>query len=391
MAIAQEQEYKIIDFVRWRKFAAVLSTILILVSIVSLSVNGLKFGLDFTGGTQIDVSFSKPADLNKIREVLHREGLENPVVVLFGSESEVLIRSQGSMQDAALIGLDRELATISPSAELVEIERAQADRDGFTQVFVISGASPDQLRQGDFFKEQYFGNVLFDVRGDQTTVALEKASDIAFMGYILDVLAAETDSEVDLRRSEFVGPQVGEELRDEGGLGVIFALLVVMAYVAVRFQYKFSISAVLGLLHDVIIVLGVFSLFRLDFDLTVLAAVLAVIAYSINNTIVVFDRIRENFRRLRKSTDHEVINISLTQTLERTLVLSLTTMLVLFALFLFGGKMLGGFALALIIGITSGTYTSWYICTAVLVGLNVSKEDLIPTVKEGDDAVDSLP
>jgi len=391
MATVQQQEPKIIDFVRWRNFAAVLSTIMVLASIISLSVNGLKFGLDFTGGTQIDVSFDKPADLNKIREVLHREGLENPVVVLFGSETEVLIRSQGSMQDAAMISLDRVLAGISSTAELAEIERAQADRDGFTQVLVFNGVAPDQLRQSGFFNTQYFGTTIFDRRGEQTTVSVERASDIAYMGYLLDVLSKETDSAVDLRRSEFVGPQVGEELRDEGGLGVIFALLVVMAYVAVRFQYKFSIAAVVGLLHDVIIVLGMFSLFHLDFDLTVLAAVLAVIAYSINNTIVVFDRIRENFRRLRKSTEAEVINISLTQTFERTLVLSLTTMLVLFALFFFGGEMLGGFALALIIGITSGTYTSWYICTAVIVGLKVSKEDLIPATKEGDEAVDSLP
>lgn len=290
-----------------------------------------------------------------------------------------------------MISLDRVLAGISSTAELAEIERAQADRDGFTQVLVFNGVAPDQLRQSGFFNTQYFGTTIFDRRGEQTTVSVERASDIAYMGYLLDVLSKETDSAVDLRRSEFVGPQVGEELRDEGGLGVIFALLVVMAYVAVRFQYKFSIAAVVGLLHDVIIVLGMFSLFHLDFDLTVLAAVLAVIAYSINNTIVVFDRIRENFRRLRKSTEAEVINISLTQTFERTLVLSLTTMLVLFALFFFGGEMLGGFALALIIGITSGTYTSWYICTAVIVGLKVSKEDLIPATKEGDEAVDSLP
>lgn len=391
MAIAQEQEYKVIDFVRWRKLAAVLSTLMVLASIASLAINGLKLGLDFTGGTQIDVSFSKPADLNTIRDVLHREGLENPVVVLFGSETEVLIRSQGSMQEAALIALDRELTAINPAAEVVDIERAQADRDGFTQVLVIRGATPEQVQQRDFFQAQYFGNVVFDVRNGDTIVSLEKSADVAFMGYLLDVLARETDSVVDLRRSEFVGPQVGEELRDEGGLGILFALLVVMAYVAVRFQYKFSVSAVLGLLHDVIIVLGVFSIFQLDFDLTVLAAILAIIAYSINNTIVVFDRIRENFRRLRKSTDHEVINISLTQTLERTLVLSLTTMLVLFALLFFGGEMLAGFALALIIGITSGTYTSWCICTAVLVAFNVSKEDLLPTVKEGDEAVDSLP
>lgn len=391
MAMVQEQEPKIIDFVRWRKPAAVLSILLVLTSITSLAINGLKFGLDFTGGTQIDVSFDKPADVIKIREVLHREGVENPVVVLFGSDTEVLIRSQGSMQDAAFVNLGRVLTSIAPSAALADTERAQADRDGFSQVLVFDGVTPDQLRDTHFFNQQYFGNVLFDRRGEQTTVAVEKSADVAFMGYLLEVLSQETDSAVELRRSEFVGPQVGEELRDEGGLGVIFALLVVMAYVAMRFQYKFSIAAVLGLLHDVVIVLGIFSIFRLEFDLTVLAAVLAVIAYSINNTIVVFDRIRENFRRLRKSNDVEVINISLTQTLERTIVLSLTTMLVLFALFFFGGEMLAGFALALIIGITSGTYTSWYICTAVLVGLNLTKEDLIPVVKEGDEAIDSLP
>ncbi len=389
--MVQQQEHKMIDFVRWRKFSTVLSLVLVLGAAVSLAVNGLKLGLDFTGGTQIDVTFDKPADLGKIRDLLNREGLENPVVVLFGSNTEVLIRTQGSMEEGALIRINRALTTIGGGAELRDVERSQADRDGFSQVLVFANVSREQLRDSGVFDSKYFGNTLFEQRNNELLLAIEKSLDAAYLGHLLDALGAETESAVELRRSEFVGPQVGEELRDEGGLGIIFALIVVMGYVAIRFQYKFSVSAVTGLLHDVMIVLGVFSIFQLDFDLTVLAAVLAVIAYSINNTIVVFDRIRENFRRFRKATPAEVINISLTQTLERTLVLSLTTILVLLALLLFGGEMIGGFALALIIGITSGTYTSWYICTAVLIGMDVSKEDLIPTVKEGDEAVDSTP
>ncbi|MBX2809524.1 MAG: protein translocase subunit SecF [Cellvibrionaceae bacterium] len=208
-----------------------------------------------------------------------------------------------------------------------------------------------------------------------------------------DVLAAlqqTTSGEVLIKRTEFVGPQVGDELRDQGGLGLLFALLVVMAYVAVRFQYKFSIGAVAALIHDVVIVLGFFSVFKLDFDLTVLAALLAVIGYSLNDTIVVSDRIRENFRKLRKGSPLEVINQSLSQTLGRTLVTSLTTLLVLLALFFVGGELIHAFAIALIIGVVIGTYSSIYVAANTLLIMHISKEDLMVPEKEGAE-LDDLP
>ena len=184
---------------------------------------------------------------------------------------------------------------------------------------------------------------------------------------------------------------MGEELRDQGGLGMLFALAVVMIYVAIRFQYKFSIGAVLALVHDVIIVLGVFSVLRLDFDLTVLAAVLAVIGYSLNDTIVVFDRVRENFRKMRRGTTNEVINTSLTQTLERTLLTSLTTLLVLLVLYFFGGELISGFAFALIVGVLVGTYSSVYVSANILSAMHLTKEDLMPPPKEGEEQEELAP
>jgi preprotein translocase subunit SecF len=207
---------------------------------------------------------------------------------------------------------------------------------------------------------------------------------------VLRVLQAGADSEVTLLRSEFVGAQVGDELREQGGLGMLFALGVVMLYVAMRFQFKFSVGAVVALAHDVLIVLGLFSILRLNFDLTVLAALLAVIGYSLNDTIVVSDRIRENFRKVRKGGPEFVINLSLNQTLGRTLVTSLTTMLVLLALFFFGGEMIHGFATALMIGVLVGTYSSIYVASNVLLAMNITREDLLPPVKD-DSEVDDRP
>ncbi len=301
---------KVINFMRVRHLAGVFSLLLILGSIVSLVVNGLQFGLDFTGGTQIEVGYQKPADLNQIRSQLAGAGYEGAVVVYFGAETDVLIRLQRGFDP----GLGEEIL-------------AALNRDA---------AQPVQLR-----------------------------------------------------RIEFVGPQVGEELRDDGGLGMLFALLVVMLYVAMRFQYKFSVGAVIALIHDVILVLGLFSVLRLDFDLTVLAAVLAVIGYSLNDTIVVADRIRENFRKLRTETPLEVVNISLTQTLGRTLITGLTTMLVLFALYYFGGETIHGFSVALLFGILVGTYSSIYVSSYVLLLLDISKEDLMLPVKEGQELDDT--
>ncbi|MYM63054.1 protein translocase subunit SecF [Pseudomaricurvus sp. HS19] len=305
------QEDKIINFMGWRKIAAAFSVLLLLASIGSLAVNGLQFGLDFTGGTQIEVGYPQAADLASVREKLSGAGFEGAVVVYFGAETDVLIRLQRGFEP----GL-----------------------------------------------------------GDQILAALQQGEAGA----------------IELRRVEFVGPQVGEELRDEGGIGMLFALVVVMGYVAMRFQYKFSIGAVAALIHDVIIVLGIFSIAHLEFDLTVLAAVLAVIGYSLNDTIVVADRIRENFRKLRGEEPLDVINISLSQTLGRTLITSLTTILVLVALFYFGGELIHGFATALLIGVFVGTYSSIYVASNILLLMHISKEDLMPPVKENAE-LDEVP
>ncbi|MEX1667651.1 protein translocase subunit SecF [Zhongshania guokunii] len=302
---------KIIDFMGLRKLATVLSISLVLVAVGLLAFKGLNFGLDFTGGTLIEVIYEEPVALPEVRDQLKTAGYDNAVVVNFGSDTDVLVR-------------------------------------------LPQGMSP--------------------------TLGEE----------VLKVLKAGTAGEIDLRRIEFVGPQVGEELREQGGLAVLLALVVVLIYVAMRFQIKFSLGAVAALGHDVIITLGVFALVGWDFDLTVLAAVLAVIGYSLNDSIVVADRIRENLRKLRKHDATEVINISLTETLDRTLVTSGTTLLVLVALAVVGGEMIHSFALALLVGIGVGTYSSIYIVASLLVTMNISQDDLIVQEKEGAE-VDDLP
>lgn len=299
---------RVVNFMGQRKLAAVISILLLIGSVYSLATQGLVLGLDFTGGTQIEVGYQQPVDLADVRQELAAAGFDKAVVVHFGTESDVLIRMQGE-----------------PEADLAE-----------------------------------------------------------------NVLAALNGSELDLRRVDFVGPQVGDELREEGGLGMLAALAVVMLYVAIRFQYKFSIGAVLALVHDVVLTLGFFSVMRLEFDLTVLAAVLAVIGYSLNDTIVVSDRIRENFRLLRVEDSTGVINESLTQTLGRTLVTSLTTLLVLSALFVVGGELIHNFSIALIVGVLVGTYSSIYVASNTLLAMGISRDDLIPPVKEGEE-FDDLP
>lgn len=295
---------KIINFMGARTFATLFSGLLILGSIVSLALNGLNFGLDFTGGVQIEVRYEHKAELEPIRSKLTEAGYSNVIVVNFGSDEDVLIRMQQDFHE----GL-----------------------------------------------------------GDE----------------VLAHLTADEAGAIELRRVEFVGPQVGEELRDNGGIGMLFALAVVMAYVAMRFQWKFAVAAVAALAHDVIIVLGFFSVLQLGFDLSVLAAVLAVVGYSLNDTIVVFDRVRENFPVLRKTDSLEVVNVSLTQTLDRTLMTSGTTMLVLVVLYIYGGELLSGFSAALLVGILIGTYSSIYVASNLLLNLKIVKEDLLPPVKEG--------
>ena len=301
-----------LDFMGYRKIAQIVSAILLVISIASLSINGLKLGLDFTGGTLVEVAYDKTADLGSIRSALETAGYNNALVVNFGSDQDVLVR--------------------------------------------LPQSNNSQL-------------------GDE----------------LLTVLKEGHEGDIDLHRIEYVGPQVGEELREQGGLGLLAALISVMIYVTFRFQFKFSIGAVFALAHDVIIVLGFFSLLRLDFDLTVLAAILAVIGYSLNDTIVVSDRIRENFRIVRKGQPEDIINRSLTQTLGRTLMTSITTLLVLTSLFIFGGEIIHGFATALIVGVFIGTYSSIFVAANMLLALNISQEDLAIPVIEGADHVDGMP
>jgi preprotein translocase subunit SecF len=303
---------KVINFMGQRWFAAAFSAVLLVVSIGSLASRGLSWGLDFTGGTLVEVHYSDTAPLVEIRSNLAEGGYEGAVVVSFGSDRDVLIR----------------------------LPQGYSDKDG---------------------------------------VALLERLQSAYQGT------------VELRRIEFVGPQVGEELREQGGLAMLLALGLVMLYVAFRFQFKFSMGAVIALAHDVIITIGFFSIFGVEFDLTVLAALLAVIGYSLNDTIVVSDRIRENFRKIRKAEPVHVINVSLTETLARTLVTSLTTLLVLTALAVLGGEMIFGFAIALLVGVIIGTYSSIYVAANSLLMLGVSKEDLIVPVKEGAEQDDLMP
>lgn len=301
-----------INFMGARRLAAVASIVLIVVALGSLAVRQLNWGLDFTGGTLVELHYAESADLNAIRGTLDEAGYDGAIVVSFGTDQDVLVRLP----------------------------------DGYS-----------------------------DAQGTQ----------------MLEVLREAAGVDIELRRIEFVGPQVGDELREQGGLAMLLALGLVMLYIGFRFQFKFAVGAVMALIHDVIITLGFFSLSGLEFDLTVLAALLAVIGYSLNDTIVVSDRIRENFRKLRRADPTEVINISLTETLGRTLVTSLTTLLVLLALALFGGEMINGFAIALIVGVAIGTYSSIYVASNVLITLGVSKEDLMIPVKEGAEQDDMMP
>ncbi len=296
-----------LDFLRFRFIALIASVSFILVSLATISIQQLQLGLDFTGGTLVEVGFTETVDPEEIRTYLEGKQID-ALVQAFGSDKDLLIKI--------------------PSSE--NIENAN---------IVI-----DSLQQQYSFQ---------------------------------------------LRRSGFVGPQVGGELRDQGGLGLLAALLVMMIYIMFRFQYKFAIGAVVALFHDVLIVLGIFSLLRLEFDLSVLAALMAVIGYSLNDTIVVSDRIRENFRAKRKLNSEQVINRSLNNTLGRTLITSLTTLLVLFSLLFLGGEIIRNFAIALSIGVVVGTYSSIYVLTNVLLSMNISADDLAERTKDSFD--DGMP
>jgi preprotein translocase subunit SecF len=301
------------DLMGKRNLALVLSGILLLIALGAIIVRGLNLGIDFTGGTLVEVGYPQAVELPVVREALTKDGFGDAVIQHFGTSKDVLVR-------------------LAPRED---IESA--------------------------------------VLSDRAFSAMQTV-----------------DPSADLRRVEFVGPQVGDELTEDGGLAMLYALIGILIYVGLRFEYRFAVGSVIALVHDVLITIGFFALFQVEFDLPVLAAVLAVIGYSLNDTIVVFDRIRENFRKIRKGESVEIINTSVNQTLSRTLITSGTTLLVLIALFLFGGKIIHGFALALIVGVVVGTYSSIYIASSSVLFMGVSRADLMPVQKE-DGAQEEAP
>jgi preprotein translocase subunit SecF len=301
-----------IDFMGRRHIALIMSGVLLVVAIGSLLTRGLNFGIDFTGGTLIEVGYPQAAELAEVRAILQENGYTQAQAQHFGTSRDVLIR-------------------IPPSDEKASVK--------------LSDDILEALRSGN--------------------------------------------PDVEMRRVEFVGPQVGEELTEQGGLAIIYALIGILIYIMLRFHARFAPGAVAALIHDVLVVIGVFSLLQLEFDLTVLAALLAVIGYSLNDTIVVFDRIRETFRKMRKGTPVQIVNTSINQTLARTLMTSLTTLLVLVMLYIFGGEAIHAFSLALILGVVVGTYSSIYIASTTALALGISKQDLMPASKDegaGDNA-----
>ncbi len=297
-----------IDFIGQRRIAYVVSIVLLLICVFAIATRGLNFGIDFTGGTLVEIGYQEPVELGVVRGALRAAGFEDAVVQSFGTPRDVLIRL--------------------------------APREGISNL---------------------------DLSND-----------------VLSALrAGPQGGTVDLRRIEFVGAQVGEDLAEDGGLAVLYALIGILIYIAVRFEKRLAVAAVLGLVHDTVVVVGVFALFQLDFDLTVLAGILAVIGYSLNDTIVIYDRIRENFRKMRKVTPAQIINVSVNDTLARTIVTSLTTAMVIIALYFLGGELLRNFSLALIVGIFVGVYSSVYIASALALALGITKADLMPVQKEG--------
>ncbi|AVJ56789.1 protein translocase subunit SecF [Idiomarina sp. OT37-5b] len=305
-----------IPFMRFRGVFAIISGLLLVASIVSLSVNKLNFGLDFTGGTLIEVGFQQPANLQQVRDVLDDNGYGDAIVQNYGTQQDLLIR-------------------LEPRT---------------------------------------------DVKAEQLGSS------------IIEALRSNIDQSIEMRRIEFVGPNVGDEFIEQGGLAMLTALICILIYIALRFEWRLAVGAVAALAHDVILTLGLFSILGLEFDLTVLAALLAVIGYSINDTVVVSDRIRETFRKFAKLTPMQTVNRALTDTLSRTLVTSLTTILVLLTLFFLGGPLIHGFSTALLFGVVIGTYSSIFIASSVAITFGVSREDLMPTEveKEGADQ-DPLP
>lgn len=303
-----------VDFMRFKWQAIILSTAINLIGIGSFVFQGFNFGLDFTGGTLIELGYKEPVDLNEVRGAMEGAGFGGATVQNFGSARDVLIRLQPKGESDPTVVSDKVFQTLSQAA----------------------------------------------------------------------------GGQVELRRVEFVGPQVGKDLTEQAGLAILYSLIGILIYVALRFEYRYAVGAVIATIHDVIVTIAVFSLFQIEFDLTVLAAVLAVIGYSLNDTIVIYDRIRENFRKLRKGSAEEIVNLSVNETMSRTVITSGTTFITVLALYLFGGEVISGFALALMVGIGVGTYSSIFVASASALMLGISRADMLPVKKEGE-TLDGLP
>jgi preprotein translocase subunit SecF len=303
-----------INFIGNRKIAMTFSSILMVIAIVSLAVKGLQMGIDFTGGTLIEVGYEQTADLTALRKTLDESGFKNATVQNFGTSKDVLIR--------------------------LKLEEGVNSADLSTKV--------------------------------------------------LEAINKNTATPAKLRRVEFVGPQVGDDLAQDGFLALLYSTIAILVYISVRFEWKFSVGAIIATFHDVIVTLGVFSVFALEFDLTVLAAILALIGYSLNDTIVVYDRIRENFRNMRKTSTEDIMNIAVNDTLSRTIMISMTVFLVLVSLFFLGGEVIHNFSIALLFGVVFGTYSSIFIASPAALMLGISAEDLIVPPKEGAE-LDRMP
>jgi preprotein translocase subunit SecF len=379
--MSEEQTTFNINFMGQRKLMAGLSVVLMLASLIALFINGLNLGLDFTGGTQMRVAFDRSVNLDTVRQVVREEGFADPVVVYYGSESEVMIRFQGSLEDVAIARIEDVLAGQAPDAQVEALVR---ETGAYQTRVVISGVdNPEQVAQL-VFPPTVYGNVDVQPAAEEGTAFLLQANVTdPIADTLVQALEEATGADAALQDLSYVGSQVGDELADNAVIGLLVAFACVMLYVALRFQYKFSVGAVAALIHDVLLVVGLFAIFQWQVDLTVFAAVLAVIGYSINDTIVIFDRVRENLRKVRKGSPEEIINLSINQTFERTLVTSFTTLLVLFSLFLFGGETVRGFSMALMFGILVGTYSTYYMANNIILAMNISKEDLAVPVKEG--------
>ncbi|MEM7281565.1 MAG: protein translocase subunit SecF [Pseudomonadota bacterium] len=395
-----------IDFMSKRVLAMVLSAVLLAVSLGSIMVRGLNLGIDFSGGVLVEVGYSNPVVLDPIRQQLSDAGYGDAVVQFFGAANDVLIRlapqdppTNEQLAQSVVDGFNAAgiSATLVSAGEIEggyqndnrsTIQNNEADfRQGTALTLDFeTGPTPEQITS--VFSFLGYDNIHRAAgEGSQLILSTQRFNSSVISNRILNVLGEDAS----MRRVEFVGPQVGEELTEQGGLAMLFALLMILAYVAFRFQWKFALGSVIALVHDVLITIGMFSFFQWPFDLPVLAAVLAVIGYSLNDTIVVFDRIRENFLKIRKSTAESIMNTSLNQTLARTIITSLTTLIVLTALFLLGGEAIHYFALALIVGVLLGTYSSIYIASASALMLDVTTEDLLPPTRPDDPELDAIP